>query len=48
MRRAAVDLTAFFGPGWLDQAIQPCGPRVPRLGGASPVLSLTPDDRAGA
>jgi helicase len=36
MRRAVADLTTFFGPTWLDQAIRPDltlhGPRIPGLG----------------
>jgi len=51
-RRAADDLTAFFGPGWLNQALQPDlgpgGPRIPGLGGSSPALALAPGRRAGA
>ena len=51
-RRAVADLTAFFGTTWLDRAVQPHlgpqGPRIPGLGGSSPVLSLTPARRAGA
>lgn len=51
-RRAIADLTAFFGPTWLDRAIQPNlghpGPRIQGLGASSPVLALAPARRAGA
>jgi hypothetical protein len=51
MSQAADDLTAFFGPDWLDRAMQPDGPRgsrIPQLAAASPVLALAPARRAGA
>lgn len=51
-RRAVADLTAFFGPTWLDRAMQPNrghpGPRIHGLGASSPVLALAPARRAGA
>lgn len=31
MSQAADDLTAFFGPSWLDRAMQPHGPGGPRI-----------------
>jgi hypothetical protein len=51
MSQAAGDLTDFFGPSWLDRAMQPHGPRgprIPQLSVASPVLALAPARRAGA
>jgi hypothetical protein len=51
MSRVADDLTAFFGQDWLDRAMQPegpRGPRIPQLAAASPVLALAPARRAGA
>lgn len=48
--RAVADLTAFFGEGWLDRALQPGagGARIPGLGGSSPALALAAGRRAGA
>lgn len=49
-RRAVADLTAFFGSGWLDRALQPGsgGARIPGLGSSSPALALAAGRRAGA
>jgi hypothetical protein len=50
-QRAVTDLTAFFGPTWLDQALQPLpgqGPRIQGLGASAPTLALAPGRRAGA
>ena len=43
-------MTAFFGVGWLDRALQPNsgGARIPGLGGSSPALALAAGRRAGA
>jgi hypothetical protein len=50
--RAVADLTAFFGPTWLDRALQPDlgshRSRVPGLGGSSPVLAWTSAQRPDA
>jgi hypothetical protein len=52
MRRAVADLTAFFGPTWLNRAMQPDlglrGARIRGLGRSSPVFALAPARRAGA
>lgn len=52
MRRAVADLTTFFGPTWLDEAIRPDltphGPRIRGLGVSAPVFAATPERRAGA
>jgi hypothetical protein len=48
-RRAAADLTAFFGKSWLHRAVSPSSGRTVRgLGGASPVFSLSAEGRSGA
>ena len=51
-RRAIADLTAFFGPTWLDQAMRPDltpqGPRIRGLGVSAPILALAPARRAAA
>lgn len=45
VRRAVADLTDFFGPTWLDEAVNPdrsdAGPRIQGLGAMAPVLALT-------
>lgn len=48
-RRAAADLTGFFGPGWLSRAVEPgpAGAAIPILGSYAPLLALTPARRAG-
>jgi hypothetical protein len=49
-QRAVCDLTAFFGPRWLDQALRPYpsrGQRIRGLGVSAPVLALAPERRAG-
>jgi hypothetical protein len=50
--RAIADLTAFFGPGWLNRALQPDlgrhGPAIRGLGRYCPVLALAPAHRADA
>lgn len=50
-QRAVTDLTTFFGPTWLDQALQPLpgqGSRIQGLGASAPTLALAPARRAGA
>jgi hypothetical protein len=48
-KRAAADLTEFFGPGWLSRALEPdpAGAAIPILGSYAPLLALTPARRAG-
>jgi hypothetical protein len=49
-QRAVADLTTFFGPKWLDQALRPDsghGPRIRGLGVSAPILAPTPERRAG-
>jgi hypothetical protein len=48
--RAVSDLTTFFGPKWLDQALRPDpghGQRIQGLGVSAPILAPTPERRAG-